>query len=56
MEPLDGSQISSDLTRELDVLSEEERDISPSRKHQKRKEKRKASSTSLREGGKTKNR
>jgi len=56
MEPLYGPHLSSNLVRESDVPSEDERDISPVRKQHKAKQKRKASTISLRDNGKTKSR
>ncbi len=49
-------QLSSNLVRESDIPSEDERDISPARKQHKAKQKRKASTISLRDNGKTKSR
>jgi hypothetical protein len=56
MESLNRPHHSNNLVRESDVPSEDERDISPARKQHKAKQKRKASTISLRDNGKTKSR
>lgn len=55
MESVNSSLLSSKLVRESDGPSEDDRDISPARKQQKAKQKRKASTISLKDNGKTKN-
>jgi hypothetical protein len=56
MESHNGHNLPSSLIQESAVLSDDDRDTSPSRKHQKAKQKRKASTVSLRDNGKTKSR
>jgi len=56
MESNNDSHLSSNIVRESDIPSEDERDISPIRKQNKAKQKRRASTILLRDNGKTKSR
>jgi hypothetical protein len=56
MDTLNVSQLSKKNSRESDILSDDERDISPTRKSSKSKHKRKASTLSLKDHGKSQSR